>query len=164
MAIPSPSNFAPGSSAAELGMYDIKTATGRRRLFHRRIDEIQAAQRAAGRTSNLDEALFELRTSEKPEDRKLLELMGVATGWSTSEKLRQERHLTMLGAAAEQSARGTALSPEAKAALKAANARQIAFNSRLDELMAKGFSIDQAILQMRANPIDARLLAEMGGS
>lgn len=149
-------------------VFTLETRAGRANLFQRRIDEILATLKASGKKATLDDALFELRTSEKPEDRELLEAMGVATGWHTSEQLRTERTLGKIHATAKQTARGAELSSEAKAALKTAqagnvavNERRLAFNRRIDALTEKGFTLDQAILQMRANPSGARLLEEM---
>lgn len=81
-----------------------------------------------------------MRTGGNADDRALLEAMGETLSSHRTEKLQKT-------------------APEVAAAL----ARNIAFNARITELEGRGFSLDQAILQMRANPVDAALLAAMGG-
>lgn len=88
--------------------------------------------------------------------------MGEASSVHRTEKLKQEKFNKDMDRLAEENAGALKTSSEVRAAMKAANSREIAFNIRIDELLAKGFSIDQAINQMRANAKDAALLAAMG--
>src|SRR5205085_760898 len=102
-----------------------------------------------------------MRTGGNADDAALLEGMGEKSSDFRSEKLRDQKHLENLTLLAEENANALKQSKEVSAALKAKNSRAVAFNARINELTSRGFSVDQAILQMRANSNDAALLAEM---
>lgn len=129
-------------------------------MFKERLDELM---RTKG-FKDIDEALFEMRTGGNSDDIALLAAMGEPSSHHRMEKLKEEKSLAEMHRLAEENARGLKPAPEVKAALKAANAREIAFNVRMDELLDEGFSFDQAILQMRAKGKDAVLLAAMGAA
>ncbi len=154
--------FAPDSVEAA---YDINTAGGRSRLFKKRIDELTRQKSEGGKRLSMDDALFEMRTGHHPDDLVLLEAMGATLNEAQKEKLKTDQFNKALTRMAEENAKSIAPSSELQAAIAATNAardRQIAFNTRIDELTRKGFSLDQAITQMRANAEDAKLLAAMG--
>lgn len=158
VAAPSSSSpFAPGTSKADL--FTLDTPEGRARIFKERIDELTRPKSEGGKGMTMDAALFEMRTGDNPDDNALLSAMGEAPTHLRREKLREQKQVDDLKRLAEESAKALKTSKEVAAAM---NARSIAFNVRIDELTAKGFSTDQAILQMRANPRDAALLVAMG--
>jgi hypothetical protein len=143
---------------------DITTPEGRANLFKKRIEELTKPKTEGGPGFTIDQAILQLRTSENADDVALLAAMGDEPSRVRKEKLHQQKHSKFLTNLAEENARATTPSREVAAAMKlAANARTLVFNARMDELMAKGLTIDQAIWHMRANPTDARLLASMGG-
>ncbi len=148
--------FQAGTSAAEL--FTLATPQGRAHIFNKRIDELM---RAKGLT--LDDAIYELRTSSNHDDQALLEAMGEKPSLHRTEALQTEQRNRMLDRLAEENAQATRKSVEVAAAA-ARQARDVAFNARIDELHRKGFSTDQAILQMQANPKDAELLKAMGAA
>ncbi len=147
--------FAPGSSIE--AAHDINTAAGRRLRFNERIDELLAMPKPNGGKRTFDEALFEMRTGGNPDDDALLCAMGERPSHFRTEKLKTEKRNQDLDRLAQENLAATKTSTEVAAAT-----RKLAFNSRIDELHRKGFSTDQAILQMRANPKDAELLKSMG--
>jgi hypothetical protein len=148
--------FEPGTSGAD--GFTLETPKGRARLFERRIEELTKPKAQGGNGLTTDEALFEMRTGGNPDDIALLAAMGEPASLARTERLQQERRNEQLTRLAEENARAG----ETAAEVKAAMARNVAFNARIDELHRKGFSTDQAILQMRANPKDAALLKAMG--
>jgi hypothetical protein len=155
--------FVPETTTAE--HYDITTPKGRANLFKKRIEEFTKPKTEGGPGLTTDQAIFEMRTSEKADDLALLAGMGDEPSKVRTEKLRQAKHNAKLTQLADENARATTPSREvAKAMRLATNARSAAFQSRVDELTAKGYTIDQAIMHMRANAADARLLASMGDS
>jgi hypothetical protein len=142
----------------------INTAKGRANLFKKRIEELTKPKTEGGQGLTMDQAIFELRTSENHDDVALLAAMGDAPSAVRKEKLSQQKHNEFLTKLADENARATTPSPEVAAAMRVAtNARSAAFNARMDILMAKGLTIDQAVDHMRANPTDAALLRSMGG-
>lgn len=145
---------------------DITTAAGRAHLFKKRIEELTKPKTAGGQSLTMDQAIFEMRTSENAEDVALLAAMGDQPSRVRKEKLSQERHSDFLTKLADENARATTPSPEVAAAIKstAVNNRAMAFNARIEELTQAGFTLDQAILQMRADPDDSRLLEEMNAA
>jgi len=149
--------FAPGSIAEA---YDINTPAGRRRLFNQRIEELTAPKGDGVKRLTLDQALFEMRTGGNADDYALLEAMGERPSYSRTEHLKTEKLNQNLDRLAQESLQVGKTAPEVAAAMS----RNVAFNSRIDELTRKGFSTDQAILQMRANPKDAEMLKQMGAS
>jgi hypothetical protein len=142
---------------------DIATAEGRANLFKKRIDELTKPKAKGGLGLTIDQAIFELRTSEDPKDVELLAAMGDAPSKVRSEKLRNAKHNSDLTRLADENARAHIPAKEVAAAMAATNARSMAFNVRITELHDKGLTIDQAIMHMRANQTDAALLAAMGG-
>ena len=154
--------FVPGNSDGPA--LDITTPEGRANLFKKRIEELTKPQAKGGPGLTMDQAIFELRTSEDAKDVELLAAMGDAPSKVRTEKLRTAKHNSDLTRLADENARAHIPSREVAAAMKvAANARSMAFNARITELMDRGFSLDQSIMHMRANRTDAALLAAMGG-
>jgi hypothetical protein len=144
--------------------HDVTTSEGRSNLFKKRIDELTKPKTEGGRGLTTDQAIFELRTSDDAKDVELLAAMGDDPSKLRSEKLHQQKHSQFLTKLADENARATTPSREVAAAMKvAANDRTLAFNARVDDIMSKGFTLDQAIMHMRANADDARLLASIGG-
>ena len=153
------------TEATEPGHYDIETPRGRSNLFRKRIEELTKPKEKGGPGLTMDQAIFEMRTSTNSDDVALLAAMGDAPSKVRSEKLHQQRHSQFLTQLADENAQATTPSPEVAAAIKlATNERWLAFDARIDEIMTKGLTFDQAIDHMRANATDARLLASMGGS
>lgn len=154
--------FLPGNYGGPT--LDISTPEGRANLFKKRIEELTKPKPEGGRGLTMDQAIFELRTSEDVKDVELLAAMGDAPSVARTEKLRIEKRNSDLTRLAEENARAGIPSPEVAAAMKTAvNARSMAFNSRITQLMDKGLTINQAVNAMRANRNDAALLAAMGG-
>lgn len=154
------SQFAvPETTIAE--HYNIATSKGRSALFNKRLDELMKPKDQGGPGLTIDQAVHELRISQNPDDQKLLEAMGEAPSSHRTEKLQQEKWRNDMTKLADQNAKGTEPSTEIKAAT-ARNSRSLAFNAKIDELTAKGLSLDQAINAMRANTKDASLLTAMG--
>lgn len=151
-------NFAPGTSEADV--FTLDTRAGRARLFNKRIDELMQTKNY----KSIDDALHEMRTGGNPDDTDLLASMGESSSLARTEKLKAEKWVQDMRRLGDEVAQAGKAAPEVKAALKAANSREIAFNVRLDALLEKGFSIDQAINQMRANASDAALLKSMGAA
>jgi hypothetical protein len=152
--------FTPGTS--EKDVFTLDTAAGRARIFQKRLDEIVAQLTASGKRSTIDDAIYELRTSNDPNDQQLLVAMGENPSAFRSEHLKREKFLTDMHQAARDIAAAQKPSTEVTAAIKAAqNDRATAFNSRVDELMREGFDFDAAIRQMRANAADAALIESM---
>jgi hypothetical protein len=142
---------------------DITTPEGRANLFKKRIEDLTKPKTGGGPSLTMDQAIFELRTSEDAKDVELLAAMGDAPSKVRTEKLRSAKHSSDLTRLADENARAKTPSPEVAAAMKVAtNERRMAFNARIDQLEGRGFTLDQSILQMRANPTDAALLAAMG--
>jgi len=141
---------------------NIATPQGRANLFKKRIDELTRPKTQGGPGLTTDQAIFELRTSEDSKDVELLAAMGDAPSTVRSEKLRHAKHNSTLTRLAEENARAHLPSPEVAAAMAATNARSMAFNVRITQLMHQGLTIDQSIDAMRADPTDAALLAAMG--
>ena len=154
------SPFAPDSSESEL--FTLETAKGRRHLFQKRLDELMRPP-PAGRGLSLDDAIYEMRTGGNPDDVALLEAMGEKVTPHRTEQLRTERFNERLNRQMEDNKDALKTSAEVAAVL-AKNERSIAFNARITELTDRGFSIDQAIAQMRANADDAALLKAMGAA
>jgi hypothetical protein len=142
---------------------DITTPEGRAKLFKKRIDELTKPKTQGGPGLTMDQAIFELRTSEDAKDVELLAAMGDAPSKVRSDKLRSAKHSSDLTRLADENARAHIPSKEVAAAMAATNARSMAFNTRVSELCDKGLTLDQAIMRMRANKTDAALLAAMGG-
>jgi hypothetical protein len=142
----------------------ITTPKGRAKLFKKRIEELTKPKAEGGPGLTTDQAIFEMRTSEDAKDVELLAAMGDAPSKVRTEKLRIAKHNADLTRIADENAQAHIPSREVAAAMKVAtNARQMAFNVRIDELEGRGLSLDQAINHMRANRTDAALLASMGG-
>ncbi len=150
-----PAQFALGTSEADL--FTLDTAQGRARLFKKRLDDLMRP-RANGTLPTMDDALFEMRTGGNADDQALLQAMGETTGAHRTEKLKQEKFNKNMDRWAEENAKAKLTSPE----VKAATARNVAFNARITELTDRGLTTDQAIVQMRANASDAALLKAMG--
>lgn len=144
---------------------DVTTSEGRANLFKKRIEELTKPKTEGGPGLTTDQAIFELRVSEDSEDVELLAAMGDAPSKVRSEKLRSEKHRSDLTQLADENARAVIASREVATAMKvAANARSMAFNVRVTQIMSEGkTTIDQAIDKMRTIPADAALLAAMGG-
>ncbi len=151
--------FLPAPDSKE-AWYSLDSPQGRGRRFKDRIEELTRPKSEGGKGLTIDEALFEMRTGDNPEDRVLLEAMGEKTSHFRVEKLQQQKHLDNLHRLAEENKNALKDSREVAAAL----ARNIAFNVRLDELTALGLSVDEAINKMRSNRDDATLLAAMSGA
>lgn len=146
----------------EAAHYDIATPRGRSNLFKRHIEELTKPKNQGGPGLTMDEAIHEMRTSAKPELVELLAAMGDAPSKVRTEKLQRQKFNQFLTKTADENANATTPSPEVAKAMKSAvNARSLVFNARMDELMAKGYSTDHAIMHMRANASDARLLSSM---
>lgn len=142
----------PFVSASDYGQsFDITTPEGRANLFEKRIKELTAPKSEGGRSLTMDQAIFELRTSEDPKDVELLAAMGDPPSKVRTEKLRNAKHSAELTRLADENARAHIPSKEVAAAMAATNARSMAFNTRVTELQDKGLTLDQAILNMRAN-------------
>lgn len=152
-------HFAPNTSEAAL--FSLDTPQGRRHKFNKRIDELTKPKSQGGPGLSLDEALFQMRTGGNADDYALLEAMGEKPSPVRTEKLQQQRHIEHLKRLSEENKDASKTSTEVASAI-AINDRRIAFNSRITELLGRGFSIDQATNHMRANPIDAELLRQMG--
>jgi len=155
--------FIPETTEAE--HYNVATPKGRSNLFKKRIEELTKPKDQGGPGFTIDEAIYELRTSAKPEDVALLAAMGDAPSKIRSEKLNQQKHSQFLTKLADENASATAPSPEVAAAMKlASNARSMAFNARVDQLLSTGLSLDQAINRMRSGSAEDRdLLKDMHG-
>jgi hypothetical protein len=153
--------FDPANSSGQT--CDIGTPEGRANLFKKRIEELTKPKTQGGPGLTMDQAIFELRTSEDAKDVELLAAMGDAPSKVRSEKLRNAKHNADLTRLADENARAHIPAKEVAAAMAATNARTMAFNARIDELRSKGLTLDQAIERMRANTTDAALLAAMGG-
>ena len=155
--------FVPKTTDAE-HYNNIATPQGRSNLFKKRIEELTKPKDQGGPGFTTDEAVHEMRTSAKSEDVALLAAMGDAPSKVRSEKLQQQKFNDSLTKLADENATATTPSREVAAAMKTAtNARTLAFNARIDTLMAEGLTLDQAIRKMQASVTDARLLASMGG-
>jgi hypothetical protein len=142
---------------------DITTPGGRAKLFEHRINELTKPKAQGGPGLTMDQAIFELRTSEDPKDVELLAAMGDGPSKIRTEKLRIAKHNADLTRLADENAKAHIPSKEVAAAMAAAtNARSMAFNVRTTELVNKGLTFNQAIDHMRANQQDAALLAAMG--
>lgn len=160
------SKFAPGTSIA--AAYDINTPEGRRRRFNEKIDALTKLKSEGGKGMSLDDALFEMRGNK--EDRLLLGAMGYGFYDQAHQKLHDRMsHISTvdkLGAGSEdfdlKTLKKISENASADGAREAAS-RTIAFNCRIDQLTRAGFTVDQAIIQMRADPKDAALLAAMDG-
>lgn len=150
--------YEEGSSIAEAR--DINTPAGRRVRFNERVDELMRPTAKGGKGLTLEAAVLEMRTGGNADDRALLEAMGEKSSHFRDEALRREKFNRDLDRIAQENIEATKTAQEEVAA---ALSRNIAFNSRMDELTRKGFSTNQAILQMRADPDDAALLAAMNG-
>jgi hypothetical protein len=150
-------------SANGVAQADITTPEGRAKLFKKRIEELTKPKTEGGPGLTMDQAIFELRVSEDPKDVELLGAMGDAPSKVRTEKLRNAKHSADLTRLADENARAATPSREVAAAMAATNARSMAFNVRITELLGKGLTMDQAIMHMRANKNDAALLAAMGG-
>jgi hypothetical protein len=142
---------------------DITTPEGRAKLFKKRIDELTRPKTHGGPGLTMDQAIFELRTSDDAKDVELLAAMSDGPSKVRTEKLRAAKHNADLTRIADENARAHIASKEVAAAIVATNARSMAFNTRVSELRDKGLTLDQAIMRMRANKTDAALLAAMGG-
>lgn len=153
--------FAPNTSEADL--FSLDTPKGRRHFFNKRIDELTKPKAQGGPGLSLDEALFQMRTGGNADDYALLEAMGEKPSHFRTEKLQQQKHTDRLKRLAEENLDASKTSAEVASALAISN-RRVAFNARISELMDRGFSTDQAITQMRANPNDAALLQAMGAA
>lgn len=131
--------FAPGTAKADL--FTLDTREGRARMFKERIDELM---RTKG-LKTLDDAIYEMRTGGNKDDIALLAAMGEQFSQPLVDRLKadkQEAHFQHLRETAQTAKKD---SPEMKAAIKvvhetakAANARKIAVNIRIDDLLAKG--------------------------
>ncbi len=121
--------------------------------------ELTRPKSEGGKGLTLDEALFEMRTGGNPDDDALLCAMGERPSHFRTEQLKTEKRNQDLDRLAQENLAATKTSKEVAAAM---NGRSLAFNTRIDALMGQGFSTDQAILQMRANPKDSELLKSMG--
>ncbi len=146
--------FQAGTSKADL--FTLDTPEGRARIFKERIDELTRPKSEGGKGLTLDAALFEMRTGDNPDDNALLSAMGERPSHFRTEQLTTEKRNRDLDRLAQENLAATKTSKEVAAA-----SRKLAVNSRIDELHRKGFSTDQAILQMQANPKDAELLKAM---
>ncbi len=153
--------FAPGTSKADV--QNINTPEGRRSLFNEKIDALTKPKAEGGKGLSLDDAIFEMRGTL--EGRELLELMGLGKHTQTHQKLldRMSGMAAIKPGCADLADKELLKPITATASAIARNSRLVAFNSRIDELTRKGFSVDQAINQMRANAQDAALLTAMDG-
>jgi hypothetical protein len=113
---------------------------------------------------SLDQSLHEMRTGGNPDDDALLSAMGETPSLFRTQRLHQDQHVERLNQLAKKNADASKTSAEVASALKASNDRSVAFNCRITELRDRGFTTDQAIMQMRANPHDAELLKAMGAA
>jgi hypothetical protein len=146
----------PNTSGGAETFPSLSTRAGRAYLFNQRIDELMRS----GLT--FDAALSKMRSGGDASDHALLTAMGENPSHLHAEKAEIERWHKNLWEQAERNKNAGKTSPEVAAALKATNDRSVAFNARTRELMDRGFTIDQAILQMRADSKDAALLKAMG--
>ena len=155
--------FIPETTTAE--HYNIATPKGRANLFKKRIQELTKPKTEGGPALTMDQAIFELRTSEDEKDVQLLAAMGDERSKVRTEKLRRAQHNAELTRLADVNARAHIPSREVAAAMvatNARNARSMTFNVRITQLKDKGLTLDQAIDRTRTIPADAALLAAMG--
>jgi hypothetical protein len=139
--------------------HDLLTPEGRRLVFSERIDELTRPKSEGGRGLTLDRAIREMRGNLQ--DRELL----YAMGYPAHDQETHDLHDRMAKIRKIDSGHPTEekLGSLAKnvAVNAAARLRSVAFHRRIDELTRNGFSFDQAIGQMRANPDDAALISSM---
>lgn len=145
--------FTPGTGESDI--FTLATRQGRAHMLQKRLDELTK------RGLTLDQALYEMRTGGNPADDALLEAMGEKPSHFRTQQLQNQSHTERLKRLAEDNKNAEKTSAEVAATL-AKNERNLAFNARVTELTDRGFSIDQAIMQMRMNPNDAALLKSMG--